>query len=223
MYASQLGVPEKAESHLVRAVQLQPNQADWLFDLGVVLSGQDKFAEAAEYFRQATLLSSDDAKFHLNLAESLVAAGNSGEALESYRAVLRIDRQNRQAGLQLAWYLSTLPDDSLRDAEEAVKRAERVAEKFGDHDPTSLDVLAAAYAEAGRFEEAVKIAEKAVEISSSQGKSELCDQIQDRLKLYSEKQPYRLHPTTNSVDADNLNAEQVDVDLDSFETKRPWR
>ncbi len=194
LYGGQLGDPEKAEPHLTRAVELQPDQASWLFDLGVILSRQNKFAKASERFRQASLLTPDDPKIQLSLAEALAASGKHSDALEPYRAVLRIDPQHKQAALQLAWYLSTLPDDSLRDAEEAVKLAERVSAKSGDRQPQSLDILAAAYAEAGRYDDAVKTATMAVEIASSQGESALSDQIQGRLTLYSQKQPYRLLP-----------------------------
>ena len=60
-----------------------------------------------------------------------------------------------------------------------------------DEDPEILDTLAAAYAEAGRFAEAVSTAQRALELAESQERARLAEQIGARLALYQAGQPYR--------------------------------
>ncbi len=93
-----------------------------------------------------------------------------------------------------AWLLATDPDRSIRDGAEAVSLAEWAAELSNHKDPAVLDTLAAAYAEAGRFSEAVKTAEQAIELAGAQRKSTLADSLRRRMKLYQDRSPYRATP-----------------------------
>ena len=60
----------------------------------------------------------------------------------------------------MAWLLATSPEASLRDGARAVELAQRAVRLTGGREPDALDTLAAAYAEAGRFAEAVETAEQ---------------------------------------------------------------
>lgn len=82
------------------------------------------------------------------------------------------------------------PRAKLRDGKEAVSFAERAAEQRKD-DPPTLDTLAAAYAEAGRFKEAVDTARKAKQVAEAAKNQTLADAIAVRLKLYEASKPYR--------------------------------
>jgi spermidine synthase len=59
-----------------------------------------------------------------------------------------------------------------------------------DSDATCLDTLAVAYAAAGRFNDAIATAQKAIELARSAGQSQLVGEIQARLQLYQDGQPY---------------------------------
>ena len=87
--------------------------------------------------------------------------------------------------------LATRPDATSDDAKEAVQHALRLCEATRYQLPSAVDTLAAAYAAAGRFEDAVKTAEKAIELASATGQHELAAKIRGRLLLYQEKRPYR--------------------------------
>ena len=69
----------------------------------------------------------------------------------------------------MAWLLATSPAASLRDGAKAVELAQRAARLPGVRKAESLDTLAAAYAEAGRFPEAVKTAEEAGALAARRG------------------------------------------------------
>ncbi|MEK6643307.1 MAG: tetratricopeptide repeat protein [Planctomycetota bacterium] len=87
----------------------------------------------------------------------------------------------------LAWILSTSPDSALRDGATAVRLAESVCRSAAGETRESLDALAAAYAEVGRFDDAVKTAQKAVELA---GIGPGAEPIKSRLSLYESKKPY---------------------------------
>ena len=87
-------------------------------------------------------------------ANALLAAKQPAIAVAQFREVLKLDPNNADALNSLAWIEATHADAKLRNGKEAVVFAEKAAGLKKDDAPT-LDTLAAAYAEAGRFKEAV--------------------------------------------------------------------
>jgi spermidine synthase len=81
-------------------------------------------------------------------------------------------------------------DAGLRDGGRAVTLAERAALLSHHSDPLILDVLAAAYAEAGRFGDAVATAEAALDLARRSDRSELAEQLMERLRLYRAGLPF---------------------------------
>ncbi len=146
-----------------------------------------------------------------NLAWVLVGQGEVDEAIADFRKALRIDPHNTMAMKQwntaiqlrpgdaallggMAWLLATSPEASLRDGAKAVELAQRAARLPGGRKPEILDTLAAAYAEAGRFPEAVKTAEEARTLAARRGNRALAAAIEKRLALYRKKLPVRDGP-----------------------------
>ena len=97
----------------------------------------------------------------------------------------------------LAWLLATCPESSLRDGAAAVEHA-RWASQRSSGQPEVLDVLAAAYAEAGRFPEAVATARKALHQATQKNKRGLADALRGRIALYEAGKPYRQTPSPSS-------------------------
>ena len=89
----------------------------------------------------------------------------------------------------LAWIFATCSDDQERDGERAVRNATIAADKTDREDGYYLDTLAAAYAEAGKFDEAVKWEKKAIELVRRD--DEFLTGSRARLALYRDKKPYR--------------------------------
>ena len=87
--------------------------------------------------------------------------------------------------------LATNPNASIRNGAEAVELAQRAVQLSDGREPAILGTLAAAYAEAGRFAEAVKTAEQALALASSQNNAALADTLRTRIKLYQSNSPYR--------------------------------
>jgi hypothetical protein len=90
-----------------------------------------------------------------------------------------------------AWLLATSRAPALRNGVEALALAGRAARLTGSRDASILDVLAAAYAESGRFAEAVEAGNRAQRLAAQGGQPELSAAIQARVRLYEAKMAYR--------------------------------
>jgi Flp pilus assembly protein TadD len=93
----------------------------------------------------------------------------------------------------LAWIYATGRGKAAGEhAAEAVRLAERACQISGHKQSGPLDTLAAAYANAGRFEEAIKTGEEAFSIAKAAGENDLADSIRARIDLYKKGSPFRL-------------------------------
>ena len=89
-----------------------------------------------------------------------------------------------------AWIRATCPDDGLRDGKLAVESATEACERTKSSNPDYLLTLAAAHAEAGDFDSAVKVAEKAQAlIPPGDRRAEWCEHL---LNLFRQQEPYRM-------------------------------
>ncbi len=166
-----------AEAHNALAVaQVQKGQVD----------------EAIEHFRRATTLKPDFKEAHFNLGDALFyLKKNPAAALTAWQAVLRLDPNHVPVLNQTAWLRATSPDASLRDGAAAVTLAERAATLGAVKQPAILDTLAAAYAEARRFQEAMQITTERLASARNQQNTRLTDELAARLALYQAGKPYR--------------------------------
>jgi tetratricopeptide (TPR) repeat protein len=116
--------------------------------------------------------------------------GRTREAVAQYREALRLNPNLAGALNNLAWVLAASPDDELRNGAEAVRLAGRACELTHYGEPLFVGTLAAAYAEAGRFPEAVTTAEKAEQLATSAGLKKVAEKNQQLLELYRTGKPY---------------------------------
>jgi len=186
-------LPE-AETHLARAVALTPQSEHARVNYAIALTHRGQFAAAEEQVKEALRLKPDDAPAHAQLALVLAATGRATEALPHYREALRLKPDFLEAANNLAWLLATHPDDKLRDGAEAVRLAERACALTRWQTPAYVGTLAAAYAEAGRFTEAIATGERARELALRQGQSELAARNEQLLALYRAGRPAREAP-----------------------------
>jgi protein O-mannosyl-transferase len=201
-----LGKVAEAIGQYQQALRIKPDDVIARNNLGNALCQQDRIREAIEQYESALRLKPDYAKARYNLGIALYRLGKVAEAIARYRELLRLTPDWPPALSRLAWILATDPDASLRNGPEAVQFAQRLCEVTGYHQAGALDALAAAYAEAGRFNDAITNAEKAVELGRSAGQPELVGEIEARLDLYRGGRAYRQFRTpVRSQSADVTN------------------
>jgi hypothetical protein len=132
---------------------------------------------------------------HRGLGDALLRNGKVEEAISEYKQHIQLMPNSCAALNNLAWILATNGNPQVRNPAEAVELAER-AYKITPYDrrPETLDTLAAAYAAAGRFDEAVRVAEKAMELTASSNVNRRVDAlrsgIRSRIDLYRQRKPY---------------------------------
>ncbi len=126
------------------------------------------------------------------LAGVLGRAGRDREAVELLREGMLLQPRGGRTALALAWILATSPDDSVRNGAAAVQLAQRWLTMPGQQrDGRRLDILACAYAEAGRFDDAVMTAERAIVMARQANKPALVEAMSARLELFKQGKPYR--------------------------------
>lgn len=187
----QQGKFAEAQSALERAAQLQPHDEAVWFQLGM----SQRLAGDANAARTSFLAALERNDRH---AESLMQLGLMDEergqdssAAGFYRRALSAKPELLAAANNLAWLLSTSPSDSVRNGKQAVTIAEAVCQHTSYGFSDLMDTLAAAYAEAGRFADAVKTADRAAELALAQGNESAAYEIRQRQALYESQQVYR--------------------------------
>ncbi len=181
---------DQAVTHFSEALQRRPNNANIHYSLGSVLNRQGRFSRAIPHFTEALRLNPELEKAHCRLGDALHKQGRPEKAIGHYREALRLKPDWAVPMNQLAWLLATNKQTQFRNPKEAIGLAERACELTGYEEPTVLDTLAAAYAAAGRFSDAVDAAHKALELLSSSQQKKLIEEIQGRLRLFKASRPY---------------------------------
>jgi tetratricopeptide (TPR) repeat protein len=121
----------------------------------------------------------------------LIEQGNGREALSHLYEAVRLQPDSVPALLEISWILATNPRPELRNGSEAIHLAENACERAGANQAEPLKCLAAAYAESGRFEEAVSAAEKALTAARTSQQTELAQSLENQLQLYRSHKPFR--------------------------------
>jgi len=183
------GDREAAIGPLGEAIRLDPGNVTYQMLAARTLQAIGRPDEAADHARKVLELAPEHTDAMLLLADVSMARGDVEEAKSRYRSVLALKPEQRAAANNLAWLLAT-KGDGVRDAAEAVSLAEtacRAAESSA-----LLDTLAIAYASAGRFDAAVRAAERGIELARRENNPKLAREINARLPAYRAK---RLPPS----------------------------
>ncbi|MFN8005695.1 MAG: tetratricopeptide repeat protein [Terriglobia bacterium] len=187
-----LGQYDKAIPHLNASIRLDPSSANSHYSLGRALFFLGQEGQAEPQFTEALRLKPEFPEAIFFHAKSLERLNRDTEAIESYRSALRLKPQWPEPLLGLAWILATRSDlDHRAPADESLGLARQAFALLKTPSAENLDILAAAYAAAGRYPEAVKIAQTAAATALNTGNKELHDSIQTRVKCYQAGQPYR--------------------------------
>jgi tetratricopeptide (TPR) repeat protein len=195
---ARLGRLPETVAHFEQALRIQPEYAEVHCNLGLVLIQLGKTQEAMEHYEQALRLKPDFAEAHYNLGNVLARSGRIPEAIGHYEQALRDKPDYPEAQNSLAWLMATRAPPEGGDPARAVTLAERACQLTNNRVPESLDTLAVAYAAAGRFDDAIAAAQKAIGLARASGQTRMVSEIEPRLELYRAGRPYREPVTVTS-------------------------
>lgn len=118
-------------------------------------------------------------------------------AIAGHQEAIRRNPEDRSALNNLAWIYATCSNADLRNGQKAVELATRACELSNWANDAELDTLAAAYAEAGDFDNAIHWQKKAIEMAQERlssgpfrGAGLKPNEWIKRLELYTRKESY---------------------------------
>ena len=187
----QRGRVDEAISHFQTALRVRPDYFPAHNNLGMALFQRGRVDEAIAHFRSALEGDSTVADIHNNLGALLVHKGQFQEAIAQYQKALELKPDYPGACNNFAWVLATCPQPAIRNGARAVELARRANQLAGGGNLIILRTLAAAYAEAVRFPEAIETANQALQLAMAQGSSAWADTLQNEIKLYQATSPLR--------------------------------
>lgn len=180
----------EAKQQFAEAVRLKPGYAEAQSNLGFALAMQGKSGDAVAQYRLALGINARLVRTRSLLGSALLAQGKRAEAVAEYRTALREDPDWPAALNDLAWVLATSPEKSPDNGAEAVRLAEKACTLTKFHEPLFIGTLAAAYARANRFKEAIMTAERAKTLAAKLGEKAIVERNEHLLELYHAGKPY---------------------------------
>jgi len=188
---AQLGQLGEAAKRFRQAVEQDPKFSLARYQLGTALLQLGETEEGKAHLLEAVRLAPDDILARYNLAGVLLQEGKLDEVVDHYRQVIQQQPNYLPALVGLASLRAASTDGTIRSAEEAITLSLKSCELTGRREAQPLDILAMAYAEAGRFSEAVSTAREALENARAAKDEVLAKAIEGRLNLYLQHRPFR--------------------------------
>jgi tetratricopeptide (TPR) repeat protein len=171
-------------------LQHNPDDARAAGHYGLALLRVGRFVEARDPLERALAAHGDIAELHVGMALAASQVGDFARAVRHGREALRLDPTLDSAANNLAWILATSPDPSARNPEESIRIMGRLLGEAERPDPAHLDTLAAAYAAAGRFPDAIDTAVRAEKLAREQQRFAMLEEIRVRMARYREAKPW---------------------------------
>lgn len=182
---------KEAIDHYKEALRIKPSYTEAHNNLGTALLLQGNEKKAINQYYEALKSNPNYPGAYYNLGKIYINRNQIEKGIHFYRKALQLNPEMTQVLYNLSWLLSSYEDKRYRDGNEALELAKELCKITRNSQPLALDVLAAAYAETGRFNEAVFAVKRALEMSLQVGPDELISGLKNRLNLYQNKRPYR--------------------------------
>ena len=177
---------DKALADQNRAVKLDPTNAEFFNNRGVTKVKLGQLSAALKDYTQAIAINESFAEAYANRGFASKKLGKYREALADYRQAVKLAPQSPQAFNDAAWLVATCPDQTLHDGERAVEYALYACELTAYKNADYVDTLAAAFARAGRFDDAVRTQQQAMTMMSNIER----ESARQRLRIYRSRMPY---------------------------------
>jgi Flp pilus assembly protein TadD len=181
---------DEAIREFENALALDPDHLPSLAHLGESLRAAGRLDESERPLRRAVGVAPDDLELRRSLATTLTLAGRVEEAIVEYGAILRADANDLDALVNVAWIRATHAEAAHRDGVVAVAMAERARAASADPVAAIEATAAAAYAEVGRFADAVGAAERAAALARQAGDAPSAERFDAQRAHYARGEPF---------------------------------
>lgn len=165
------GQLDLAIADLDAIIAADAQSAEAVMDRGYIRFQQGQFAAAVDDFTRAIELNDKDSVAWNNRGFNRYQLGQLKDALQDYDHAIELSPEYALAYQNRAWLLATADDPALRDPEAAIEAARKACDINSYKSISDLSALAAAYASAGRFEDAIPWQEKVVEAAPEDAKT----------------------------------------------------
>jgi tetratricopeptide (TPR) repeat protein len=181
---------DRAIERFSDALKDNPNDAAAYNNRGSAYYYKGDFDRAIADHNQALKLDPKNALAYYNRGSAHRKKDEFERAVADFQEAIRLDPKYAFAYNNLGWVLATAPVEKVRDGRKAVEYATKACDLTDWKDPNCLGTLAAAHAEAGNFDEAVKWQKEALKFPEVYGQDEM-DRARARLRLFEERKPYQ--------------------------------
>jgi tetratricopeptide (TPR) repeat protein len=184
------GRPALANQQLKKIEDRLPAQPQAWRMLGQAWLKLQDPARATLSYQRALRLSPNDLSLRTDLGVAYQLQGDGRSSAEQFEVIVTRDPSDANAANNLAWIYATDNDETVRNGARAVDLAEQACRLTDYQQPVFLGTLSAAYAEAGRLDEAVRTIQRAVDMAQDFGQDALAADLQRRSDLHVQGLPY---------------------------------
>ena len=180
---------DKAVLYWNEAIKLRPdwNEIKKYIDLA---KKSKKQQQLIQQYEKTVELKPDDIETHIKLGQIYYKNNDWKNAEKHWTEVVNLDQNRYQIFNNLAWILAADKDGKVYDPKKAIQFAKQACELTKYERPDMLDTLGVAYAADGKFDDAIKTAEKALKIAIQKKQEDIAQEIRNHLELYHANKPY---------------------------------
>jgi len=188
------GRDEEAIPVLRNGLAIFPYDASLHLSLGLAAAQKGALTIASNHFEYALVFDPDSAAAHLNYGQFVLLLGDVPNGLRHLRQAVHLAPDSPEALDRLAWLLATCSNAAARNGPEALPLAERACALTRRGNPAMLGTLAAAYAEAGKFPQAVNTVQEALALARTTGNEAVAGRTENLLGCFQSGRPFHENP-----------------------------
>ncbi len=205
---------DEAIKDLEELAKIAPKNPELMLQLGLFYAADKQSHKAIEKFNVALAADGKNETAYALRGSAYLNLGKHAEAIRDYEQAIKLKPDDSEVQNNFAWVLSTSPEEKLRDGKRAIEMAKQACDATGYKEAYILSTLAAAYAETGDFDDAIKWSTKAVENGEAKDKEEL----EKELDSYKNKKPWR---ELKDEDAENAKLKEGKTSAAENTAKKP--
>jgi tetratricopeptide (TPR) repeat protein len=170
---------------------LEPGDGQNRRNLANLLVKQNHLAAAENEYDEMITADPNEFLSHLGFANLLAIESRMDEYLFQLNEANRLNPDDPEVLNNLAWALTTNRHSDMRDGPRAVMLAQHACELTRYQKTIFIGTLAAAYAEVGKFDDAIATAQRACDLAAKNGETGLLQKNQELLEQYRQHHAIR--------------------------------